>query len=293
MVRPEAGMANSQSGPVVTDSPGGPGESAAEVARIRRVIVCVGAAGVDNPALQLAAGLALGLRATLAGMYVEDEQLRRVAALPFTREFGFMSACARDFSTADLRRSQQVQAEQLRRLLAALAEPLALAWTLDIIQGESQAAPFAHATDSDLMVMGRPQLTPAPGSSAASRARQLHPAALAHRPVAVLHDGTPAGRRALQTALSLVRITGSELIVLIAANDAATFRQHEADAAGGLGTVRARIRRIPATDLAAAMQAAVTHGATALIRPRRHNGEAEGYPLFNPAIPACSLVLIP
>jgi len=286
-------MANSLSGPAVADSPGGSGESIAEADRIRRVVVCIGAAGVDNPALQLAAGLALGLRATLAGMYVEDEQLRRMAALPFTREFGFVSACARDFSSTDLKRSQQVQIGQLRRLLAALAEPLALVWTLDVIQGELQAAPFTHATDSDLMVMGRPQLTPAPGSSTASRARQLHPAALARHPIAVLHDGSDAGRRALQTALSLVRITGSELIVLIAANDAETFQQRQADTAGGLGTARARIRRIPATDLAAAMQAAVTHGATALIRPRRHNGEAEGFPLFNPAIPACSLVLIP
>ena len=63
-------MANSQSGPVVTDSPGGPGESATEAARIRRVIVCVDSAGVAPPALQVATGLALVMRASLAGIYV-------------------------------------------------------------------------------------------------------------------------------------------------------------------------------------------------------------------------------
>lgn len=286
-------MANNPSRPAAADHAAGTGESIAESARIRRVVVCVGAAGVDAPALQLAAGLALGLRATLAGMYVEDEQLRRVAALPFTREIGFVSACAREFSSTDLKRSQQVQAGQLRRLLAALAEPLALAWTLDVIQGELEAAPFTHASDSDLMVLGRPQLPPLPASSAASRARQLHPAALARHPVAVLHDGSAAGRRALQAALSLVRITGSELIVLVAGSDAATLRQCQDDLAAAPATVRIRIQNLPAGDLRAAMQAALALGAIALLRPRRPGEKPGPLPGIAPAVPACSLVLIP
>lgn len=259
----------------------------------RRVLVCVGAAGIDTPALQVAAGLALGLRATLAGLYVEDDQLLRVAALPFTREFSFISARAHDFSTADLKRSQRVQAEQLRRMLAALADPLSLAWTLDIAQGELQAAAYAQAAASDLMVVCRPQFLPPQEGAKPAGTRRIHPAGLVRHPVAVLYDGSAAAERALHAALSLVRITGSELVVLIAAEDHGAFLRRKEGAQRLLGEVRARLHRVPAGDWPAALQAALTHGATALVRPRGNGYEAASAGATMLPAPRCSLVLIP
>ena len=257
------------------------------------MLVCIGAAGIETPALQMAAALALGVRATLAGLYVEDDQLLRVAALPFTREFSFFSAHARNFSIADLKHSQRAQAQQLRRMFAALAGQLSLTWTLDIIQGELQAATFAQAAASDLMVLSRPQFLPLPDSGVSAGTRQIHPTALVRHPVAVLYDGSPAADRALHAALSLVRVTGSELVVLVAADDRAAFLRNKEDAQGQLGAARARLHQIPAGDWPAALQAVLAHGAIALVRPRSngHQTAAAGAAML-PALP-CSLVLIP
>ena len=262
-------------------------------AQVKRVLVCVDAAGIDTPALQVAAGLALGLRATLAGLYVEDEQLLRVAALPFTREVSLISASARDFSIDDLKRSQRAQAEHLRRMLAALADPLSLTWTLDIIQGKLQAATYAQASADDLMVMGRPQFMPSQDRGTPAGSRHLHPSALARHPVAVLYDGSQAGERALQAALSLVRITGSELVVLDAAENPAASPRREANLQHRVGVLRGRLHRVPAGDWPAAIRTAVAHGATALVRPRSKDYEAAtaGADML-PAL-RCSLVLIP
>ncbi|HEY5293497.1 MAG TPA: hypothetical protein VIJ43_14410, partial [Burkholderiales bacterium] len=107
------------------------------------------------PAIEAAAGLALGLHAELAGLFIEDERLLRFAGLPFAREFGFASARARPLAPASVEHALRAQAEQLRRLLAATAERLSLAWTLEVVRGEVPRSVLAWAGASDLLVLGR------------------------------------------------------------------------------------------------------------------------------------------
>ncbi len=258
-----------------------------------RVVVCVGAAGIDMGALRVAAGLAAGLSATLAGIYIEEERLQRVAVLPFTREFSLHSPGAHDFSLSNLRRSQRAQAEQLRRTLAALAEPMSLIWTMDIVQGDLHGASFARMAATDLMVVGRPQFLPPASEARAARLGKPYPAALARHPVAVLYDGTQEGLRALAAALALVRITSSDLVVVIVAGDNASFQIRKRQADQQLDAVRAHFYRATTGNWQAAERAAMAHGATALIRPRSDVCDTGTSGVVLPAFSSYSLVLIP
>ena len=107
-----------------------------EAEKVRRIVMALDTASSVLPAIEAAAGLALGLNAELAGLFIEDERLLRFAGLPFAREFGFASARARPLAPAAVEHALRAQAEQLRRLLAATAERLSLAWTLEVVRGE-------------------------------------------------------------------------------------------------------------------------------------------------------------
>ncbi len=194
----------------------------AETDKVRRIVMALDTASSVLPAIEAAAGLALGLNAELAGLFIEDERLLRFAGLPFAREFGFASARARPLAPAAVEHALRAQAEQLRRLLAATAERLSLAWTLEVVRGEVPRSVLARAGASDLLVLGRSEYS-WPGATT----RRVDPAqrfpALAARPVAVVFDGSATALRALSIGSTLAGVTGSELTVLIPVTGTQTF----------------------------------------------------------------------
>lgn len=192
-----------------------------EPAKVRRIVMALDTASSVLPAIEAAAGLALGLHAELAGLFIEDERLLRFAGLPFAREFGFASARARPLAPAAVEHALRGQAEQLRRLLAATAERLSLAWTLEVVRGEVPRSVLAWAGASDLLVFGRSEYA-WPGANRRIDPAQRFPA-LAARPVAVVFDGSATALRALSIGSTLAEVTGSELLILIAAG-AETFK---------------------------------------------------------------------
>ena len=76
-----------------------------EATKVRRIVMALDTASSVLPAIEAAAGLALGLHAELAGLFIEDERLLRFAGLPFAREFGFASARARPLAPAAVERA--------------------------------------------------------------------------------------------------------------------------------------------------------------------------------------------
>jgi len=193
----------------------------AEAAKIRRIVMALDTASSVLPAIEAAAGLALGLNAELAGLFIEDERLLRFAGLPFAREFGLASARPRSLAPSSIEHALQAQAEQLRRLLAATAERLSLAWTLEVVRGEVLRSVLARAGASDLLVLGRSEYT-WPGATRRINPAQRFPA-LAARPVAVVFDGSASALRALSIGSTLAEVTDSELTVLIPAASAKAF----------------------------------------------------------------------
>lgn len=194
-----------------------------EAEKVRRIVMALDTASSPLPAIEAAAGLALGLHAELAGLFIEDERLLRSAGLPFAREFGLASARARPMAPAAVQRALRAQAEQLRRLLAATAERLSLAWTLEIVRGEVPRSVLVHASGSDLLVLGRSEYA-WPGTSRRADPAQRFPALAAH-PVAVVFDGSATAQRALSIGSTLAGVTGSELTVLIPITGAQTFNE--------------------------------------------------------------------
>lgn len=194
-----------------------------EADKVRRIVMAIDTASSIPPAIEAAAALALGLNAELAGLFIEDERLLRFAGLPFAREFGFASARARLLAPAAVEHALRAQAEQLRRLLAATAERLSLAWTLEVVRGEVPRSVLARAGAADLLVLGRSEYS-WPGAS-----RRLDPArrfpALAARPVAVVFDGSATALRALSIGSTLAGVTDSELTVLIPVTGVETFNE--------------------------------------------------------------------
>ena len=187
----------------------------AEAAKVRRIVMALDTASSVLPAIEAAAGLALGLNAELAGLFIEDERLLRFAGLPFAREFGLASARARALAPSSIEHALQAQAQQLRRLLAATAERLSLAWTLEVVRGEVLRSVLARAGASDLLVLGRSEYT-WPGASSRIDPAQRFPA-LAALPVAVVFDGSASALRALSIGSTLAEVTDSELTVLVPA----------------------------------------------------------------------------
>lgn len=237
-----------------------------EVTKVRRIVMALDTASSVLPAIEAAAGLALGLHAELAGLFIEDERLLRFAGLPFAREFGFASARARPLAPAAVERALRAQAEQLRRLLAATAERLSLARTLEVVRGEVPRSVLARAGASDLLVLGRSEYS-WPGARRRIDPAQRFPA-LAARPVAVVFDGSAAALRALSIGSTLAEVTGSELIILIAAAGAEAFKDLRQRAAQHLaGRPSASYLDLPGSERGIILQAARSRNLGVLLWP--------------------------
>ena len=228
---------------------------ATEDEKVRRIVMALDTASSVLPAIEAAAGLALGLNAELAGLFVEDERLLRFAGLPFAREFGYASARGRALAPASVEHALRAQAEQLRRLLAATAERLSFTWTLEVLRGEVPRSVLSRTGSSDLLVLGRSEYS-WPGTTRRSDPGQRFPA-LAARPIAVVFDGTATSQRALSIGCTLAEVTGSGLTVLIPVTGTATFNELRQQATQRLaGRPNASYFYLPETDPASIIRTA-------------------------------------
>jgi hypothetical protein len=195
--------------------------------KVRRVVAALDAAAMPVQVLDTAAVLASALHAELVGLYVEDERVLRVAALPFARELGLATAHARQIDIVDVERAMRIQAERMRRMVGALAGPRGLRWSLDVVRGDALRSAVAYAGADDLLVIGRARYV----SGEFSRASSAAPGGSAHaRPAAVLFDATVQAVRALGLAVALARAARCEVAVLIPAAGPESFRALRVDA---------------------------------------------------------------
>jgi hypothetical protein len=100
----------------------------------RRIVVGLGAATRQRE-LEAAASLAGRIDAELVGLFVEDAQLLRFAALPFAREIGFASAQRRRLEVPVLERAMRAHAADAERALAGTAAGTALRWSFRVARG--------------------------------------------------------------------------------------------------------------------------------------------------------------
>lgn len=195
--------------------------------KVRRVVAALDVAATPAQVLEAAAELASALHAELVGLFVEDQRLLRVAALPFAQEFGVTTAGARRIEVSDVERALRRRADQMRRMIGELAQPLGLAWTLEVVRGDSLQTALSYAGTDDLLVIGRARYVPGEFSRTGAGA----PGSLTRaRPVAVLYDATTQSIRALGFAVTLARASGCEIAVLIPAAGPELFRARRLEA---------------------------------------------------------------
>jgi nucleotide-binding universal stress UspA family protein len=193
--------------------------------RVERIVVALDAASENRTAIGTAARLAARWKAKLHGVFVEDDDLIRLAHLPFARQvtLGF------GVENLDLRqaeRQMQAFAERARRELGAAANRLSVEWSFEIVRGAA-AGPIGAGSTEDFMVCGT--TTRPIGGHFRVECRwwsAVEPGSasflLAHRDWAegtvatLLHDRAPASERLLDAAARLAEAHGGRLAVICA-----------------------------------------------------------------------------
>jgi hypothetical protein len=111
---------------------------AEEEVRIARIIACFVPGGAGSPAA--VARLAQEMQAELLGLFIEDVELLRFAALPFAAEVGFPSAARRTLDVAAMERQLRTQAAALRQALAVALDPTAVSWSFRVARASPESA---------------------------------------------------------------------------------------------------------------------------------------------------------
>lgn len=203
--------------------------------KVERIIVAFDTTPLEEVALEAAAGLASALDAELSGVYVEDVNLMRIAALPFTRELGLTSAARRPFEASGLERALRLQAGRSREQIEAIASAFNLRWSFQIVRGQVLAAVLECVREPDLVVFGtaahgataKSVTLPALGRALAGEARRPGERfkRLNLRSIALLFDGTPRAWRALAAAYALAATAETRLALLVLAQSREEFER--------------------------------------------------------------------
>jgi hypothetical protein len=232
-----------------------------------------GPAGVE---LDRAVALASLLDAQLAGLFIEDEALLRMAALPITREVGALSGAVRPLELADVERLLRRDAVRLREALSGLNVP----WSFRVERGEIAQRTLAALPDAAVAIVS------------AQPAAHLRREPTRPPTVLVALGGDGDDERTMDIGAQLA--AGARLSVAIAEPDPERFeqrrRQAEAQRPGLLaGASAIHVHRLDAPDLSPLMRAL---GATVLVLGPSRPGLAPEPLRRLLALPGCSLVLV-
>ncbi len=200
-------------------------------ASIRRILVALDASVASLAALEAAVDLASRLEAELIGLFVEDVNLLKLAALPFAHEVGFPSARRRRLGRVEMERSLRAQASRAEAALITAAERQSVHCSFRVVRGEVTTQVLEAATEVDLLALGRARAWRLGSAShlivsAASGPVLLLPSGVSVRaPVAAVFDGSAESARALMLARLLAQRDSETLTILGIAGDAGEARR--------------------------------------------------------------------
>ena len=212
---------------------------------IRRILLALDAVGHSPRLLETATRLAARLDSELHALFVEDQNLLRLAALPFAREVRLTSATTRRLQNPEMERALRAQATRAQQALAVVAERMNVRWTFRVTRGDVATEVAGESLQTDLVALdlgvGREaRLTRVSDtietlvSGAACPALVLLQDASLQPPFVAVYDGTPPSVRALILAARLARTDSNEVVVLIAGSDAREREQHRDEAVARL-----------------------------------------------------------
>ena len=104
----------------------------------------------------LAVEMAASVQTGLLGLFVEDEDLLRVAGLPCTREITLTTTRERPTSTHQMQRSLQAAALQFKKSLQKEAQASQIAWHFDTVRGRMRDIGLKPHLDVSYTIVSRP-----------------------------------------------------------------------------------------------------------------------------------------
>jgi len=192
--------------------------------RIERIVVALDAASENRAAIRTAARLAARWRAHLHGIFVEDDDLIRLAHLPFARQVT-LGIGVESLNLRQAERQMRVFTERARQDLAASATRHGVEWSFEIARGGESGL---VVTTGDFLVAGT-TTRPIGGhfrvecrwwsvSEPAPATRLLaHREGDPHGAVAVLlHNQEAGSERLLAAAIRLAEANDARLAVICA-----------------------------------------------------------------------------
>ncbi len=215
-----------------------------------RLLLGLWHATMDASAMQAAAELARLLSLDLYALFVEDEALLTMAALPFAREIRLATGTWSKLSTEDIEAQMHVAALRAQRLVDEAARATGIASAFEIVRGDPATSIATVCRESDILVVaahaarGIPNAGPTlPREAAEASARTilLLPERPARRHGGIVAIPADASDPALDTAIALAEATGEDLIVLLAAGAGPDAARDTAARARGGGLAAQRI----------------------------------------------------
>ncbi len=265
---------------------------------VARVWVALSRADTAGAALGLASDLAAELQAEIAGLFVEDIDLVRLAALPFAGETGLMSTTWRPFGAGELENLLRLHAERAHRMLVEAAAQIGVACSFRVSRGVLAHEALDASGEAEAIVLcaqgvapgwitapvGAGARTPprtrsarapseeAPGPTA-MRPAVRHAATVspprraARRAAVVVFDGSSAALRALGLGAALA--AGVALHVLAVGNGAASAAERRRSAMAWLNErgVAGVVRTLPRFEAAAVLEALADQARALLLVP--------------------------
>ena len=180
---------------------------------VRRVLLAFDNAAPATQPLAMARALIEILGGELAGLFVEDVNLLRVAALPFTREVGAISGVARPIELPDIERVLRVQAETAKRMLAELAGELSVPWSFRIERGNMLQHVLAQMSESVAAVLVPSRLLHAPAATSRGLGRS------SARRVFAVWDRSAPQTQTVALALRLAEAQHATVTLIVLGND--------------------------------------------------------------------------
>ena len=132
-----------------------PGHSKKGVASFQRVLVVLDTAASSEATLQTAASVAAATACELTGLFIEDQDLLHLAALPFARETQLSKAITRTLEPERLQRDLRAQATLARTAIAKHAAEHHLSWSFQVVHGRTEEQILVAAGTGDIIAIAR------------------------------------------------------------------------------------------------------------------------------------------